>query len=244
MGTGTFLRWITLGAVVLASFLILSPPAPVDADSAGAVTMRPGWDNTAQSLNYSSSWVRAAQVQGSGNLKVQVHLEGAAPQSRHEVDLDVFSASVCARFGDLKSFDTCRTISRQGITATVTPFRLGAVTIGESGVGELQRVVTGVVPGSYDVEFAVAVSDCQFCNIVYQAPGPTFAGTTRVTVKEENGAAGAATSPLGAKNYGPSGPFGSSYLENGGLFASCPGDDPSSSCSRIALVKTHYTRFG
>jgi hypothetical protein len=172
-------------ALALVALVSLGPPqkkASADVGTTTTFQFHPGWDDTSQPLNYQTSWVSVTQSTGTTDLKINVHLEGAAPKTSHEIDFDIFSTSVCNSFGQLTTFDTCRSIFRQNINATVTPFLLGTLTTGESGAGNLQFTIKGVPPGTYNVEFAVGATNCHFCNIIYQAPGPLFNGTAPITV--------------------------------------------------------------
>jgi hypothetical protein len=173
-------------AVSLLAIALLAALGATNA-TAGTLTWQPGWDDFSQPLNYGSSYVSYSSPT-STSLDISYFLVGGTPNSSHDVGIHQFfpspsSACSALTFGQFTATAGCGTVTRQGVTANVTAFEFGTVALDGSGNGSFQVTVTGLSPGTYDVEFDVRFGPtCPGnCSVIYQSPGPVFGDYAKIT---------------------------------------------------------------
>jgi hypothetical protein len=153
-----------------------------------------GWDNFGEPLNYKTSKVTWSVNSAKKTLSVTFKLAAARPNKLYQVGINFFCTSFPATFGNYPvngGGGACNTITRQGVTLSVTSVELGAVTTDEHGNGSFAVVIGPIAAGSYVLEFQTR--DSVGCNLIggdgnsdcaddFQSPGPTFGDTTTITI--------------------------------------------------------------
>jgi len=173
--------------------MLFAGPAITLAESSTKLVWTPGWDrwdNATPPLDYAHSFVKFSQS-AQNTLKINVHLQGAEPNTTHAVGLHVFRCVLS--FGQFLAYP-CGNFVREGNRSDVSPIDMGTITTDQYGNGNLDVTVTGIVPGSYEIAFHVRyeqifggnTSICSGvmnpCSVIYQSPGPFAVGTIELTV--------------------------------------------------------------
>ena len=78
----------------------------------------------------------------------------------------------------------CAVATRQSTTSVFESFEVGDLTLDSVGSGTLSVTIGGIPSGTYTLEFHVRTTGpCTFCNVILQAPGPTYSlGTVTITI--------------------------------------------------------------
>jgi hypothetical protein len=166
------------------------------ASSAFATTLKltAGWDNFGEPLNYKKSKVTYSVNAAKKELTVTFTLEGANPNKLYQAGINFFCNTFPATFGNFPvdgGGGACNTITRQGVTLSITALELGVVTTDEHGNGTFKVVIGPIAAGSYVLEFQVR--DSAGCNLIggdgnsdcgddFQSPGPTFGDSVTITI--------------------------------------------------------------
>jgi hypothetical protein len=163
---------------------------------AGATSQKwsAGWDSFGEPLNYKTSKVTWSVNSTKKTLTVTFKLATARPNKLYQVGINFFCTNFSATFGNYPvngGGGACNSITRQGVTRSVTSVELGAVTTDEHGNGTFEVVIGPIAAGSYVAEFQTRDSvGCNLiggdgnsdCNVDFQSPGPTFGDTTTITI--------------------------------------------------------------
>ena len=171
--------------------LVLSASA---ASAATTLKWNAGWDNFGEPLNYKKSKVVYSVDATTKDLTVTFTLTSANPNKLYQVGINFFCTTFPVTFGHFPvdgGGGTCNTITRQGVTLSVTALELGVVTTDEHGDGSFKVVIGPIAAGTYELEFQARDSaGCNLiggdgnsdCNDDFQSPGPTFGDTTTITI--------------------------------------------------------------
>ena len=179
--------------LVLMGALLLSASA---ASAATTQKWTAGWDNFSEPLNYNKSKITWSVNSTTRKVSVNFKLVGATPSKLYQVALNFFCTTFPATFGqfpnDQPGGGTCGSITRQGVTKTVTEVELGVVTTDIHGNGSFSVVIGPVSSGTYELEFFARDGAGCFltggagngtdCEADFQSPGPTFGDATTITV--------------------------------------------------------------
>ena len=148
-----------------------------------------GWDDFSQPLDLVRSFVRYNHPPSTSDLSVTYSLKGAVPKTSHLVGVHLFwaSTSQCVTtFGQFTPSGPCGSVTRQDVTRVVQSFEFGTLTTNTKGNGNFTVNVSGIAPGTYELEFHVRIGaepPCPVCNVIYQSPGPVFGqGTVSITI--------------------------------------------------------------
>ena len=180
------LTFVLVTIVAAAAQTIESPDllAPV----ATTQTFTTGWDIFNEPLNLTKSTVK--WTPGTHKLTVVYKLVAARPSKLYQVSLNFFCSTFPANFGQFPvdaGGGTCFTLTRQGVTKTAAEVEFGVVTTDSHGNGTISVAITGIAPGTYQVEFYVRDgAGCNLnggggnsgCSVDFQSPGPWGTATT------------------------------------------------------------------
>jgi hypothetical protein len=175
-----FLLWgkiaVAIGLLPITTLVFAS--TPVLAPGATQVRWSPGWDEFNHPLNFATSKVIFIHPDSSSNLIINYNLHAAAPNTVYGVGIHLFwsSTAQCVNnFGQFARYN-CDIATRQGNTRAFEPFELGTITTDSLGDGSLGVTVSGISPGTYEMEFHVRTmcAGFPFCNVIFQSPGPTY----------------------------------------------------------------------
>jgi hypothetical protein len=186
------LKEIAMKKVLLALMALLLLASA--ASAATTLKWAAGWDNFGEPLNFKKSKVAYSVNAKTRDLTVTFTLASANPNKLYQVGINFFCTTFPATFGNYPvdgGGGTCNTITRQGVTLSITALELGVVTTDEHGKGSFKVVIGPIAPGSYVLEFQARDSaGCNLiggdgnsdCNDDFQSPGPTFGDTTTITI--------------------------------------------------------------
>ena len=175
--------------------MLFAGTAVMLAESSTKLILTPGWDDTAQPLDYAHSFVKFSQP-APNRLNITFHLQGAEPNTTHAVGLHVFSKTTLGcvlAFGQFPALK-CDWFEREGNGSYASPIDMGTITTDQNGNGNLDVNVTGIGPGSYEMAFHVRLeqiwrgdtticsADTHPCSVIYRSPGPFAVGTVELTV--------------------------------------------------------------
>ncbi len=155
-----------------------------------------GWDNFGEPLNYIKSKIKWSVNPTTSKLSVTYTLVGARPSKLYQVGINFFCTTFPPTFGqfpnDAPGGGTCGSITRQGVTKTVTEVELGVVTTDIHGNGSFTVSVGPITAGTYDLEFMArdgagcfltgGAGNGSDCSLDFQSPGPTFGDSTTITI--------------------------------------------------------------
>jgi hypothetical protein len=164
------------------------------ASAATTLKWTAGWDNFGEPLNYKKSKVVYSVTPAKSTLTATFTLAAAKPNKLYQVGINFFCTTFPATFGNFPvngGGGACNTITRQGVTLSVTSIELGVVTTDEHGNGTFSVVIGPIASGSYVLEFQTR--DSAGCNLIggdgdtdcaddFQSPGPTFGDTVTITI--------------------------------------------------------------
>jgi hypothetical protein len=172
------IKKIVIAIGLLSIMTLLSAITPVLAPGVTQVRWTPGWDEFNHSLNFATSKVIFIHPDSSSNLIINYNLHGAAPNTAYGVGIHLLWGSTmqCVNsFGQFAHYN-CDIATRQGKTRAFEPFELGTITTDSLGDGSLGVIVSGITPGTYEMEFRVRTmcAGSPFCNVIFQSPGPTY----------------------------------------------------------------------
>jgi hypothetical protein len=182
---------------LLAGALLLSACA---ASATTTQKWKAGYDNSNEPLNYTKSNVKWSVNTTTRKLTVTYTLVGATPGKVYQVDLTPYCTTFPSTFGQfpvqgLGGGNTCPTVTRQGVTASLAFVEVGVVLTDINGNGTFSVVISPVASGTYNVQFRAldgAGADLtggagnDGCggddeNDDFQSPGP-FGTTTTITI--------------------------------------------------------------
>ena len=164
--------------------------SPIAPSTSTTQTFTTGWDIFNEPLDLGKSTVK--WTPGTHKLTVVYKLVKARPSKLYQVALNFFCDTFPAKFGQFPvdlGGGTCPSLTRQGVTKTIAEVEVGVVTTDANGNGQFTVAITGVAPGTYQVEFYVR--DGAGCNLIggggnsgcsadFQSPGPFGTATTVV----------------------------------------------------------------
>jgi hypothetical protein len=162
-------------------------------------TWTAGWDQQgfSEPLSYKKSWISWTVNPTKSTLSVTFKLVGATPNKLYQVGLNFFCTTFPATFGQFPTNGAtdgdCETVTRQGVTESVTAVELGVVTTDINGDGSFTVVIGPIAAGTYDLEFQArngagcnltggAGNQDSDCEVDFQSPGPTFGDATTITI--------------------------------------------------------------
>ncbi len=163
----------------------ISPVAPATATIQHFTT---GWDKFGEPLNLAKSTVK--WTPGTHKVTVVFKLVGASPSKLYQVALNFFCNTFPATFGQFPvdgGGGGCFTLTRQNVTKTAAEVEVGVITTDLQGNGSISVPITGVAPGTYQLEFYVRDgAGCNLnggggnsgCSVDFQSPGPWGTATT------------------------------------------------------------------
>lgn len=146
----------------------------------------PGWDNSAEPLNYAKSNITWSVNAATRILTATFTLVGARPGKLYQVGMTFFCTTFPATFGQFLTDrgvpGDCNKIIRRNVTEFEQAVELGVVTTDMKGDGSFTIAVGPVASGNYEVEFMVrdgagcklsgGGGDGSDCNVDFQSPGP------------------------------------------------------------------------
>lgn len=157
----------------------------------------PGWDNFSEPLNFTNSSVTwsVSSVGSTSNLTVTYRLVGARPNKLYQMSIHFFCTTFPTTFGQFPSgIGTCGSITRQGVTASVTAMEFGVVLTDIHGNGTSTVVIGPIRSGTYRLEFIArngagcgvngGAGNTVDCEADFQSPGPVFGDTTSISVPQ------------------------------------------------------------
>src|SRR6266478_3747238 len=113
-----------------------------------------GWDNFSEPLKYSSSYVSWSVNTTTRKLSVTFRLVGATHDKLYQVGVHIFCTIFPTTFGQFPAGSgTCTSITRQGVTKSLTAVEFGVVTTDIHGNGTFSVVVGPIPSGTYHLEF-------------------------------------------------------------------------------------------
>src|SRR2546430_13014034 len=114
-----------------------------------------GWDNFSEPLNFTSSNITWSVSATTRKLTVTFNLVGATHNKLYQVGVHIFCSTFPKTFGQFPSGPggACTSITRQGVTRSVTAVEFGVVTTDIHGNGRFTVVVGPIASGTYDLEF-------------------------------------------------------------------------------------------
>jgi len=166
--------------------------AQTDAVETTTQKWQAGWDHFSEPLNFSKSNVKWS-IAANRKLTVTFTLAGATPNKLYQVGIHIFCTTSPGTFGQFPAnppSGSCGSLTRQGVTASVSSVEMGVVTTDMHGNGTFKVVVGPIISNTYNVEFTVR--DGAGCNLIggsgnancgadFQSPGP-FGTTTALVV--------------------------------------------------------------
>jgi len=178
---------VTFAVTALPAAMCQTDQDPLAMPAATTQTFTTGWDIFNEPLNLSKSSVK--WTPGKHKLTVVYKLVAARPSKLYQVALNFFCDTFPANFGQfpVDAGGTCFTLNRQGVTRTAAEVEIGVVTTDSHGNGTISVAITGIAPGTYQVEFYVRDgAGCNLnggggnsgCNVDFQSPGPWGTATT------------------------------------------------------------------
>jgi hypothetical protein len=154
-----------------------------------------GWDNFGEPLNYTTSKVSWSVNTTTRKLSVTFNLRGATHNKLYQVGVHIFCTTFPTTFGQFPAgTGTCSSITRQGVTKSVTAVEFGVVTTDIHGNGVFSVVVGPIASGTYHLEFTTRngagcgltgggnPTDPNICEADFQSPGPIFGDATTITI--------------------------------------------------------------
>ena len=152
-----------------------------------------GWDNFTEPLKYTSSYVSWSVNTTTRKLSVTFRLVGARPSKLYQVDVHIFCTTFPTTFGQFPAGNgTCGSITRQGVTKSLTAVEFGVVTTDIHGNGTFAVIVGPIASGTYDLEFITrdgagcgltgGAGNGSDCAADFQSPGPIFGDATTIII--------------------------------------------------------------
>lgn len=201
---GSTARIATLVAALVGTAIGLGPGGvrtarASDPPMVGLMRLTPGWDVFDVPLDYRRSGIVWTLDPSKKTLTVAVTLVGSTPTALHQISLHFFCKTFPGNFGQFQIGTTgdpveCMSITRQGVTRTVTGAEVAVVMTDRNGNGTTTVEIGPIAKGSYRVEYVVrSGAGCgvagggidgpaQICPSIYQAPGATFGNTWNFTM--------------------------------------------------------------
>lgn len=179
------------------SWLVVGLLLAVGVASATVTTQKwtAGWDDFSEPLNYTTSHVSWSVNTTTRKLSVTFLLKGATPSKLYQVGVHIFCTSFPTTFGQFPAGNgTCGSITRQGVTKSVTAVEFGVVTTDIHGNGIFSVVVGPIASGTYHLEFTTrngagcnltgggGSTDPSICEADFQSPGPIFGDATTIVI--------------------------------------------------------------
>jgi hypothetical protein len=179
------------------SWLVVGLLLSVGAASATVTTQKwtAGWDDFSEPLNYTTSHVSWSVNATTRKLSVTFLLKGATPSKLYQVGVHIFCTKFPTTFGQFPAGNgTCTSITRQGVTKSLTAVEFGVVTTDIHGNGNFSVVVGPIPSGTYHLEFETrngagcgltgggSSSDPTICEADFQSPGPKFGDATTIII--------------------------------------------------------------
>ncbi len=153
-----------------------------------------GWDNFSEPLNYTSSKISWSVNPTTHRLSVTFTLVGARHSKLYQVGVHIFCTAFPTTFGQFPAGNgTCTSITRQGVTKSLTAVEFGVVTTDIHGKGSFSVVVGPIASGTYDLEFVArngagcgltggGGNTADICEGDFQSPGPIFGDATTIII--------------------------------------------------------------
>ena len=152
-----------------------------------------GWDNFSEPLNFTTSKISWSVNATTRKLSVTFRLVGARPSKLYQVDVHIFCTTFPTTFGQFPAGNgTCNSITRQGVTKSLTAVEFGVVTTDIHGNGTFAVMVGPIASGTYDLEFIArdgagcgltgGAGNGSDCAADFQSPGPIFGDATTIII--------------------------------------------------------------
>jgi hypothetical protein len=199
------MRWFQSIAISLA--VLLLPVGYADAQQSPLTTPRTpvrveqrwtaGWDLSLEPLDFTHSNIVWSLNPATKTLTVSFLLVHANPNKLYQMSAHFFCTTFPATFGqfpnDTVGGGACGSITRQGVTRTVTAVEFGVVRTDIDGNGTFDVDIGPIASGVYSLEFTARNgAGCNvnggggngptICNADFQSPGPIFGNAVTITV--------------------------------------------------------------